>query len=88
MRGTTVYNTPPPRHNLCGGQGRRPLRRGLSQDQTTGRIPVDVDVELSWRFPAEMHASSTSPADNPLVPREHSRRTSLYAFSPTGESNY
>jgi TolB-like protein len=34
------------------GQRSRVLSRGLSCDQITGRLPVDIDAESSWRFPA------------------------------------
>ena len=30
----------------------RVLRRGLSYDELAGKLPVDVGVEISWRFPA------------------------------------
>jgi len=62
------------------------LLRGLFCDQITGRIPVDVDVENSRRFPAEFRGSSTSPAGNRLVTRKQQVQTSLYAFSPTCNS--
>jgi hypothetical protein len=42
------------RVQLRDGEHRsRVLRRGLSYDQTTGRIPVDVSAETGVRFPAE-----------------------------------
>ena len=62
------------------------LRRGLSEARITGRLPVDVDAEIIWRFPGEIPGSSASPASNPVVSRDDSRRTSSYAFSPTCNS--
>jgi len=64
----------------------RILRRGLFWVQITGRLPVDVDAEIRWRFPAVIRGSSTQFAGNPLVTRENPRLTSDYAFSPTCNS--
>ena len=41
--------------------------RGLSQVQATGRLPVDVDVEISWRLPADIRGGFSPLAGNPLV---------------------
>jgi len=35
------------------------LSRGLSYDQSTGRLPVDFQLESCWLFPAEIRGSST-----------------------------
>ena len=47
------------------------LTRGLSLARFSGRLPVDFDVEISRRFPAEVRGLSASPSRNPLVAREH-----------------
>ena len=64
----------------------RVLRRGLSYDPTTGRLPVDVNVEISWRSPAETRGSSTSSVGNAGVPLKNHRLTVDHAFSPTCNS--
>jgi len=64
----------------------RVLRRELSLDQITGRIPVDVDAEISWSFPAELRGASKWPAGIPAVPQQNPRPASAYAFSPIGNS--
>src|SRR5271156_4253859 len=64
----------------------RTLRRGISCDQNTGRLPVDVDAELSWRIPAETGGVLSQTEGNPLVTCRKQGQTSDHAFSPTGNS--
>ena len=55
-------------------------------DQNTGRIPVDLSAENTQRFSAEIRGISIPSARKPLSLRRKQGQTSLYAFSPTGNS--
>ena len=45
---------------------RSPVPRGLSYDQNTGRLPVDLSAENAWHFPAEIRRVLNSLERNPL----------------------
>ena len=62
------------------------LPRGLSYDQITGRLPVDLDVENSWRFPAEIRISAIFLDPNCLFLQWKPNQPSDYAFSPAANS--
>ena len=62
----------------------RILRRGLSLDQMTGRIPVDVGAKHSVHFPAETCGDLDQEIANERTSRWNPRCSSDCTFSATG----
>jgi len=62
------------------------LRRGLSCRRVDGRLPVDVDAELSSRFSAGIRGAFRQTAANYATSCWNPPRGVGYAFSPTCNS--
>ena len=89
VAGITASSWNSKNYGVLRGVGERSMQRHRDGDpfeRESFAADLDVDVEISRRFPAETRGVLNKTDGNPLVPRENPRLTNRHAFSPTCNS--